>query len=159
MIFRDGMDYIEVYDVPVVKTIEYLSKNDTVGAVYVNIIDWSDEQKITYYRVGQIKQPLFNKILKYIVDKITEINQDSEKIISTIRTMILFNTRPVLEQIIEKYYNRFQVCFPAVDNFANLRLLPSGHNIETMRYDDFLIVQAVIAAKIELNEREQKRRG
>ncbi len=135
-----------------------LAKGDIVKLLVDAIEWWSENVPVNEYYIELLSYEAINKLLKYYVQQFIAITKDIDGIQQLVRSMIVFKSRPLPEnEIFLKYSDRLKIVLPCVDNEANLVVLPSGDNVENMRYDDFVIAEAVIMAKVEAIEREQAR--
>lgn len=156
MIFRFGSDILVIKNVPTVRMMYNLTALEFEQVLLDGLIEWSSKKPITYLNVSKMKWSIASELIRYYSNKVQEITADAEAINSLVRTVILYNTSPLPDSpIMLKYGDRIRICFPCVDNEANLVVLPSGISVETMRLDDFFIIEAIIAAKVEYIKREQ----
>lgn len=104
----------------------------------------------------------FHKIkplIWFAVNQLREFEQDKEAIFSGIDAIVMSEGRARLvpgHVLYTKYADRLRVCLPAIDGEANLNMLPSGTTIDNMRYDDFVIIEAIVTAKNKLYEKKNK---
>ncbi len=158
MVFKSDDAIIITKDHITLRMAINLSKGNLVQFLLDAIEWWSEDVPINEYYVQQLSYKKIRDVINYYAKQFLEITNDINDIQQLVRAMIVFKTRPLPDnRVFMRYAERFRVVFPCIDNEANLVILPSGTNVETMRYDDFVIAEAVIMAKVEAIEREQAR--
>lgn len=158
MVFRFDRYILFVHDIPTVRMVYFLADWKIDELLLDAIVEWSYSKPIRLSNIAQLKWQYAKKIVDYYTSITQEITNDSFAISNLIRSVILYNSSPLPDNpIMLKYGERFRVCFPCVDNEANLIILPSGSNVETMRFDDFVIIEAIINAKAEYIKQEQSK--
>lgn len=145
-------------DVPTVNMIYNLAQQNYIELIFEGLLDWDINLKVSRKNIKNLSQEATSEIISYYSEKGKEITDDAPKIHNLIRSVIMFKTRPFPnDEVFLKYGGRIRACFPCVDNEANLVILPSGASVSEMRYDDFVIIEGIIAAKSEYIMREHER--
>jgi len=151
--------YFFVQDFPSVKAVNCLQERDIVGFLCEYIIDWDLDLPIKPSVVAKLSWETAKQLLLPANEQLQQLNNDTQLIYSGLERLIMSEGKIHLlpeHPLMKRYAERLRLCLPAVDNECNLITLPSGHNIETMRYDDFVIVEAIITAKNKALEKKQK---
>lgn len=160
MDFKIEGEMLWTRDMPTMKEMYALQKGDYLEFFNSFILDWSLPYKIKTSVVAKLDFNALKPVLQYATEKIKEVNDDAIDIERAIRTLIMSEGKVRLAPdsvIMMKYADRLRLCLPCVDNYANLILLPSGNTVEEIRVDDFIILEAIIKAKIEYIDESQKR--
>lgn len=151
---------IYLQDFPSVRAVHYFQQRDIVSFLAEYIIDWSLSVEIKPSTVARLSWNRMKDVVKIANDELLRLEQDTKLIFDGLDVLIGSKGRVHLmpnHPLLVRYAERLRVCLPAVDNECNLITLPSGNNIETMRYDDFVLIEAIITAKNHALEKEQKR--
>ena len=137
----------------------YLQQHDYVSFLSDYIIDWTLDLPLKPSIIAKLSFNKIKPLILFAFKQLKEFEQDREAIVKGIDSIIMSEGRARLvpgHVLYTKYADRLRVCLPAVDGEANLNILPSGTTIDTMRYDDFVIIEAIITAKNKLYEKKNK---
>lgn len=159
MVYEIEGEVIYTADFPSVKAVYYLARRDYVNFLANYILDWTLPEPITPTVIAKLKWNAIKVIIDDALGLLKQLEEDTSAIYSGLEAVIMSEgKRRLLPQhpLMQRYADRLRLCMPAVDNECNLITLPSGHNIETMRYDDFVIVEAIITAKNKALDRKMK---
>lgn len=161
MIFKIEGHWIQVRDCPTIKEVQLVREGEFHRALSSFIVAWDFKKPINEITASQLNYRAIRPIIDYLNKTIEEIANDANIIDNSVRTLIINKGKVRLfpeSRFMIKYSDRLRICMQCIDSLASLRVLPSGNTVDEIRFDDFLLLEAIVKAKNELSEMESNQR-